>query len=112
MDFSNKCLTVNGKNYIVIEQIDYENHTYLYLLNDNDELDSMFCEVNGKDAAYYYMAKEIKEKCENKLSRQKERFSKFKNIEFDQIEDVVTEEVNNMTPEELIGTMDEFFQGF
>ena len=49
MDFSNKCLTVNGKNYIVIEQIDYKNHTYLYLLNDNDELDSMFCEVNGKD---------------------------------------------------------------
>ena len=49
MDFSNKCLTVNGKNYIVIEQIDYKNHTYLYLLNDNDELDSMFCEVKGKE---------------------------------------------------------------
>ena len=49
MDFSDKCLTINGKNYIVIEQVDYDNHTYLFLLNDNDELDSMFCEVNGKD---------------------------------------------------------------
>ncbi len=49
MDFSDKSLTINGKNYIVIEQLDYDNHTYLFLLNDNDELDSMFCEVNGKD---------------------------------------------------------------
>ena len=43
-------LSVNdGNTYIVIEQVDYDNHTYLFLLNDNDELDSMFCEVNGKD---------------------------------------------------------------
>ena len=49
MDYSDKSLTINGKNYIVIEQVDYDNHTYLFLLNDNDELDSMFCEVNGKD---------------------------------------------------------------
>ncbi len=49
MNYNDKSLTINGKNYIVIEQVDYDNHTYLFLLNDNDELDSMFCEVNGKD---------------------------------------------------------------
>ena len=63
------------------------------------------------DAAYYYFAKEIQQDAERHIERLRKRIEKFKEIDIDQIEDVIEEEVKEMTPEELIGTMDEYFAG-
>ena len=35
----------NGKDYIVIEQVEYDRKKYLYLVNDADEMDSKYVEV-------------------------------------------------------------------
>ena len=61
------------------------------------------------DAAYYYFAKEVKEEAERHVERLRKRIERFKEIDIDQIEEVIEEEVSEMTPEELIGTMDEYF---
>jgi hypothetical protein len=49
VDYSDKCITMNGKEYIVIEQINYENGIYVYLVNDKDDTDTMFAEIKGND---------------------------------------------------------------
>ena len=50
MDYSDKVITMSsGEKYIVIEQVDYEENTYLYLLNKEDDKDAMFVEIkDGK----------------------------------------------------------------
>lgn len=46
MDYNKKVITLeDDKKYLVIEQVDYDNHTYLYLVNDNDDKDGKFVEV-------------------------------------------------------------------
>ena len=46
MNLENKAYTLaNGKEYYVIEQVDYEGHTYLYLMNSKDERDTLFREA-------------------------------------------------------------------
>lgn len=50
MDYSDKSFTLeDGKEYIVIEQVNYNGGTYLYLVNDDDETDSAFVEVKEND---------------------------------------------------------------
>ncbi len=50
MDFENKIITLdNGKSYMVIDTVVYENKTYAYLVNKFDELDSMFREIVSGD---------------------------------------------------------------
>lgn len=50
MDYSDKVITMSsGEKYIVIEQVDYEGNTYLYLVNKEDDKDAMFVEIkDGK----------------------------------------------------------------
>lgn len=46
MDYTNKKFTLDdGKTYLVIEQVDYDNHTYLYITNSDDDKDTKFIEV-------------------------------------------------------------------
>lgn len=46
MDYTNKKFTLDdGKTYLVIEQVDYDNHTYLYIANSDDDKDTKFIEV-------------------------------------------------------------------
>lgn len=46
MDYNKKVITLeDDKKYLVIEQVDYDNHTYLYLVNDNNDKDGKFVEV-------------------------------------------------------------------
>lgn len=46
MDYTNKKFTLDdGKTYLVIEQVNYEDHIYLYIANNNDENDTKFIEV-------------------------------------------------------------------
>ena len=45
MDFSDKCISFNGNDYIVVEQLDYDNLTYVYLMNDVLATDTMFVEI-------------------------------------------------------------------
>ena len=52
MDFSDKCITFNGKDYIVIEQVDYDNHTYVYLMNDAQATDTMFAEIKDNKVLF------------------------------------------------------------
>ncbi len=48
MDFNDKVITLgNGKSYLVIDTVIYENKTYAYLVNKFDELDSMFREISS-----------------------------------------------------------------
>lgn len=44
MDINNKVLTIDDKKYLVIETVEFEDKQYVYLLNKNDALDSMFRE--------------------------------------------------------------------
>ena len=47
MDYTDKKFTLdNGKIYIVIEQVDYNDKTYLYIVNREDEEDNKFVEIN------------------------------------------------------------------
>ena len=49
MNYINKVITlVDNNKYLVIEQVDLDNHTYLYIVNDNNEKDSKFVEVTEK----------------------------------------------------------------
>ena len=46
MDYTNKKLILDdGKTYIVIEQVDFANHSYLYIANREDEDDTSFVEI-------------------------------------------------------------------
>lgn len=48
MDYTNKTLTLNdGIDYIVVEQVDFEDKTYLYIVNSEDEDDTRFIQING-----------------------------------------------------------------
>ena len=49
MDYNDKCLTINGIEYIVIEQVNDNNHVYLYLVNDDKPSDTMFVEIKDND---------------------------------------------------------------
>ena len=52
-DLINKIFVLEDDNrYSIIETIDYENKTYAYLVNIEDELDSMFKEVVLEDNEY------------------------------------------------------------
>jgi len=46
MDLNNKAITMkNGKEYLVIEQVNFEGNTYVYLVNEDDYKDAMFRKV-------------------------------------------------------------------
>ena len=46
MDYRDKKFTLDdGKSYLVIEQVDYDNHTYLYIANPKDENETRFVEI-------------------------------------------------------------------
>ena len=48
MNYTDKIITMdNGKKYIVIEQVNYDSKTYLYLVNRADEKDAMFVEISN-----------------------------------------------------------------
>ena len=49
MDYTNKQYTLDdGNTYIVIEQVEFDNHTYLYIANTSDEDDTRFVEIKDK----------------------------------------------------------------
>ena len=39
-------ITVEDKRYIVIENVNYENKNYVYLVNETDQLDTIFQEID------------------------------------------------------------------
>ena len=46
MDLNNKAITMkNGKEYLVIYQVNFEGNPYVYLVNEEDEKDAMFRKV-------------------------------------------------------------------
>ena len=46
MDYTNDKFTLdNGKTYLVIEQVDLDNKTYLYIANRDDEEETKFVEI-------------------------------------------------------------------
>ena len=45
MNWDNKVLTINNIEYLVIESVTIDNNVYVYLVNNNDESDSMFREI-------------------------------------------------------------------
>ena len=46
MMFDNMTLTVNNKKYIVMENVSLDEKQYVYLVNQEDQLDTMFQEIN------------------------------------------------------------------
>lgn len=45
-----KKLTLDdGKTYLVIEQVNLDNHTYLYIANNEDNTDTKFIEIKDDD---------------------------------------------------------------
>lgn len=50
MDFTNKKITIaEGTTYVVVEQVDLNKHTYLYLVNRNDIEEKRFVEIRGDE---------------------------------------------------------------
>ena len=48
MNYNDKVITMdNGEKYIVIEQVDYNGKTYLYLINKEDNKDAIFVEIKN-----------------------------------------------------------------
>lgn len=48
INLDNKVLTLeNDLNYEIIDYVIYENNVYVYLVNINDELDTMFKEIKN-----------------------------------------------------------------
>ena len=45
MDLADKVFLIKDKEYLVIANVNYNNHSYVYLVNKIDEADSMFREV-------------------------------------------------------------------
>ena len=49
MDFTDKAFTMgDGTRLLVVEQVDYEDRTYLLVVNSNDEQDLRFVELCGE----------------------------------------------------------------
>ena len=49
MDYTNKKFTLEGgKTYLVVEQVNYEDGIYLYIMNKEDENDTRFVEVKDE----------------------------------------------------------------
>ncbi len=63
------------------------------------------------DAAYFNLAKEIQEDVQREIDRLRKRFERFKEIEFDEIEDVIEEETKEMNATDFLGPMDIFYVG-
>ena len=38
---------LDGKNYIIVNEVDYKNNHYVYLVNENDKDDVMIKKYNG-----------------------------------------------------------------
>ena len=54
IDLENKTFKLSdNKEYEVIEHIEYNSKTYVYLVNINDKLDSVFKEIKKIDNEYY-----------------------------------------------------------
>ena len=50
MDYTDKKFTLDDNNtYIVVEQVDFENNTYLYIVNSMDEDDTKFVQIKDDD---------------------------------------------------------------
>ena len=49
MNYSDKAITLNGIDYIVIKQVNYNNKNYVYLVNDKDKTDTMFGEIKNDE---------------------------------------------------------------
>ena len=49
MKLKRKFFVINNVRYNVIESVTYKEKTYVYLVNSNDEFDSMFREVVNKN---------------------------------------------------------------
>ncbi len=50
MNYTNKKFTMeDGKIYVVIEQVDYEDNIYLYIVNREDENDSRFVQIKNDE---------------------------------------------------------------
>jgi hypothetical protein len=45
MDLNDKVFVIKDKEYLVITSVNYNNRTYVYLVNKMDERDAMFREV-------------------------------------------------------------------
>jgi len=45
MNIEDKVLTINGNEYVVVESVELDNKKYVYLVNTNNEIDSMFREI-------------------------------------------------------------------
>ena len=61
------------------------------------------------DAAYFYLMQEVRTKALNESYRLRNRLERLKEIEYDQIEKIIETEVSIMDPEEIVGTMDEYY---
>lgn len=50
MDYTNKQITLEDNiTYIIIEQVDYNGNTYLYIANSLDEDDTKFVEIKDNE---------------------------------------------------------------
>ena len=38
---------INGNNYIIVNEVNYSNNHYVYLVNEDDENDMMIKKLNG-----------------------------------------------------------------
>ena len=46
MSYLNKVITINDNiKYLVIVEVEFENHKYLYIVNEEDEKESRFVEI-------------------------------------------------------------------
>jgi len=49
MNLDDKVIVLEDKKYLVIEDVDFDNKKYLYLVNDADEGDTTFVELDGNN---------------------------------------------------------------
>ena len=50
MDYSDKSITMkDGREYIVIEQVNLDGNTYLYIVNDKDDNDTRYVEIKDNN---------------------------------------------------------------
>jgi hypothetical protein len=50
MDYTDKKFTLDDNNtYIVVEQVDFDNNTYLYIVNSMDEDDTKFVQIKDDE---------------------------------------------------------------
>ena len=53
MDLSNKVLTIEGKEYLVISNIEHNGKEYVYLSNKDDDSDTKYREVVKEDGEMF-----------------------------------------------------------